>query len=68
MFLCCTYVLAPLFPVSVVVGVPTIKREVDSYLTQTLESLLTNLDEKEQEDCLIIVFVAEVTFAAVQLS
>ena len=41
-------------------GIPTIKRERDSYLLQTLESLLSNLDEMEQEDCLIVVFVGEV--------
>ena len=49
------------FAVSIVMGIPTIKRERDSYLLQTLESLLSNLDEMEQDDCLIVVFVGEVT-------
>ena len=61
-----TYVLVSggdsfyLIAVSIVMGIPTIKRERDSYLLQTLESLLSNLDEMEQEDCLIVVFVGEV--------
>lgn len=46
--------------VSVVIGIPTIKRERDSYLLQTLESLLENLNEEERDDVLIVVFIAEV--------
>ena len=45
-----------------VIGVPTIKRERDSYLMQTLESLLDNLSFDERDDVLIVVFIAEVFF------
>ncbi len=46
--------------VSVVIGIPTIKRERESYLTQTLTSLLDSLNDEEKLDALIVVFVAEV--------
>ncbi len=46
--------------VSVVIGVPTIKRERDSYLSQTLTSLIDSLNDEEKDDCLIIVFIGEV--------
>ncbi|CAD5123099.1 DgyrCDS11473 [Dimorphilus gyrociliatus] len=45
--------------VSIVAGIPTIKRERESYLIRTLSSLLENSNEEEQDDCLFIVFVAE---------
>ena len=48
------------FPVSVVIGIPTIKRERDSYLLQTLDSLLQNLNDEERDDVLVVVFIAEV--------
>lgn len=41
-------------------GIPTIKRERESYLLQTLESLLSGLNAEERQDVLIVVFVAEV--------
>jgi alpha-1,3-mannosylglycoprotein beta-1,4-N-acetylglucosaminyltransferase A/B len=41
-------------------GIPTIKRDKESYLAQTLDSLINNLNEREKEDCVIIVFIAEV--------
>ena len=50
--------------VTMVLGVPTIKRDRESYLRQTLDSLINNLDESEKEDCVIIVFVAEVIFCS----
>ena len=46
--------------VSIVVGVPTIKRDKESYLTQTLTSLIDSLNDDEREECLIVVFVGEV--------
>ena len=46
--------------VSVVIGIPTIKRERDSYLMQTLDSLLDNLSDDERDDVLIVVFIGEV--------
>ncbi|CAI9736357.1 alpha-1,3-mannosyl-glycoprotein 4-beta-N-acetylglucosaminyltransferase B-like [Octopus vulgaris] len=47
------------FGVSMVFGIPTIKRDRVSYLRRTLHSLIDGLNEEEREDCLIIVFVAE---------
>ncbi|GAB1607590.1 alpha-1,3-mannosyl-glycoprotein 4-beta-N-acetylglucosaminyltransferase A-like isoform X1 [Argonauta hians] len=47
------------FGVSMVFGIPTIKRDKVSYLQRTLHSLIDGLNEEEREDCLIIVFVAE---------
>lgn len=49
-----------LLSVSMVFGIPTIKRDKVSYLYRTLHSLIDGLNEEEREDCLIIVFVAEV--------
>ncbi|XP_042685663.1 alpha-1,3-mannosyl-glycoprotein 4-beta-N-acetylglucosaminyltransferase-like protein MGAT4D isoform X1 [Centrocercus urophasianus] len=46
--------------VSLVMGVPTVKREKQSYLMSTLRSLLHGLSEKQKNDCVIIIFVAEV--------
>ncbi|CAL1526839.1 unnamed protein product [Lymnaea stagnalis] len=45
--------------VSIVIGVPTIKRDKASYLTQTLSSLIAGLNEAETNDCLIVLFIAE---------
>ncbi|NXJ04995.1 MGT4B acetylglucosaminyltransferase, partial [Odontophorus gujanensis] len=47
--------------VSLVMGVPTVKREKQSYLMSTLRSLLYGLSEKQKNDCVIIIFVAEVS-------
>ncbi|XP_007544621.1 alpha-1,3-mannosyl-glycoprotein 4-beta-N-acetylglucosaminyltransferase A-like isoform X1 [Poecilia formosa] len=46
--------------VSMVLGIPTVKREKQSYLVSTLSSLLSGLSSSEMQDLLIIVFVAEV--------
>ncbi|XP_063239914.1 alpha-1,3-mannosyl-glycoprotein 4-beta-N-acetylglucosaminyltransferase A-like isoform X2 [Bacillus rossius redtenbacheri] len=46
--------------VSVVMGIPTVKREHQSYLTTSLHSLLNSMSAEEAADTLIIVFVAEV--------
>ncbi|XP_078117113.1 alpha-1,3-mannosyl-glycoprotein 4-beta-N-acetylglucosaminyltransferase B isoform X2 [Sander vitreus] len=45
--------------VSLVLGIPTVKREKQSYLVSTLRSLLYSLTTMQQQDLLIIVFVAE---------
>ncbi|TRZ00215.1 hypothetical protein DNTS_009785, partial [Danionella cerebrum] len=45
--------------VSIVMGVPSVKREVHSYLTDTLNSLMSELSPAEKEDCVIVVFIAE---------
>ncbi|XP_076622111.1 alpha-1,3-mannosyl-glycoprotein 4-beta-N-acetylglucosaminyltransferase a isoform X1 [Colletes latitarsis] len=45
--------------ISVVLGVPTVKREVQSYLMATLKNLLDRMNPVETADTLIIVLVAE---------
>ncbi|NXW61499.1 MGT4A acetylglucosaminyltransferase, partial [Eurystomus gularis] len=47
--------------VSLVMGIPTVKREKQHYLINTLHSLLYGLSEEQKSDCVIIVFVAEVS-------
>lgn len=42
-------------------GVPSVKREVHSYLTDTLSSLMSELSAAEKEDCVIVVLIAEVS-------
>ena len=46
--------------VSVVLGVPTVRREVQSYLLATLQNLIDSMSEEEAADSLIVIFVAEV--------
>ncbi|XP_077182742.1 alpha-1,3-mannosyl-glycoprotein 4-beta-N-acetylglucosaminyltransferase B isoform X3 [Paroedura picta] len=45
--------------VSVVMGIPSVKREVHSYLTDTLNSLISELNQQEKEDSVIVVLIAE---------
>ncbi|XP_071395388.1 alpha-1,3-mannosyl-glycoprotein 4-beta-N-acetylglucosaminyltransferase A isoform X2 [Centroberyx affinis] len=45
--------------VSMVMGIPTVKRKVKSYLSETLRSLIDKLSPEEKLDCVIIVFVGE---------
>ncbi|XP_051624029.1 alpha-1,3-mannosyl-glycoprotein 4-beta-N-acetylglucosaminyltransferase-like protein MGAT4D isoform X2 [Manacus candei] len=45
--------------VSLVMGIPTVKREKKNYLISTLHSLLHGLSEEQEKDCVIIIFVAE---------
>ncbi|NXU63139.1 MGT4B acetylglucosaminyltransferase, partial [Horornis vulcanius] len=47
--------------VSVVIGIPTVKREKQNYLIDTLHSLLYQLSEEQMKDCIIIIFIAEVS-------
>uniref|UniRef100_A0A3B5BD11 Alpha-1,3-mannosyl-glycoprotein 4-beta-N-acetylglucosaminyltransferase B n=1 Tax=Stegastes partitus TaxID=144197 RepID=A0A3B5BD11_9TELE len=47
--------------VSIVMGVPSVKREVHSYLTDTLSSLMSELSATEKDDCVIVVLIAEVS-------
>lgn len=44
---------------SIVMGIPTIRRENVDYLSQTVKSLIEGMSQEEQSMCLIIVFVAE---------
>uniref|UniRef100_A0A8C2JA54 Zgc:154054 n=1 Tax=Cyprinus carpio TaxID=7962 RepID=A0A8C2JA54_CYPCA len=47
--------------VSLVLGVPTVHRQKQSYLVNTLQSLLFDLSTAERKDIVIVVFIAEVT-------
>ncbi|KAL8212052.1 UNVERIFIED_CONTAM: hypothetical protein K2H54_035806 [Gekko kuhli] len=40
-------------------GIPSVKREVHSYLTDTLNSLISELNPQEKEDSVIVVLIAE---------
>ena len=46
---------------SIVIGVPTIKREKTSYLLETLKSLFDAMNDLEKTDALVVVMIAEVT-------
>ncbi|XP_038863128.1 alpha-1,3-mannosyl-glycoprotein 4-beta-N-acetylglucosaminyltransferase A-like isoform X3 [Salvelinus namaycush] len=52
--------------VSMVMGIPTVKRKVKSYLAETLHSLINKLSAEEKHDCVIIVFVGETDTEYVQ--
>uniref|UniRef100_K7FHZ4 Alpha-1,3-mannosyl-glycoprotein 4-beta-N-acetylglucosaminyltransferase B n=1 Tax=Pelodiscus sinensis TaxID=13735 RepID=K7FHZ4_PELSI len=45
--------------VSIVMGIPSVKREVHSYLADTLNSLISELTQQEKEDTVIVVLIAE---------
>ncbi|KAF5896251.1 alpha-1,3-mannosyl-glycoprotein 4-beta-N-acetylglucosaminyltransferase B-like, partial [Clarias magur] len=45
--------------VSLVLGVPTVRRQKQSYLVNTVSSLLFDLTPNQKKDILIVVFVAE---------
>lgn len=47
------------YGVSIVIGIPTIRRDKTSYLQQTVASLIQGMSKEEQKECLIVVFVAE---------
>lgn len=44
---------------TMVLGVPTVKREVQSYLMSTLQNLINNMSPEERRISLIVVFIAE---------
>ncbi|XP_067833196.1 alpha-1,3-mannosyl-glycoprotein 4-beta-N-acetylglucosaminyltransferase A-like, partial [Heptranchias perlo] len=46
--------------VSLVLGIPTVKRKVKSYLAETLHSLMDKLSPEEKLDCVIVVFIGEI--------
>ena len=48
------------FSVSLVFGIPTIKREKTSYLLDTLASLLDGMSQGDKDDSCIVIFVGEV--------
>ena len=61
MLIVCVFVCV--FAVSIVMGVPSVKREVHSYLTDTLSSLMSELSPAEKDDCVIVVLIAEVSMS-----
>ncbi|XP_043916337.1 alpha-1,3-mannosyl-glycoprotein 4-beta-N-acetylglucosaminyltransferase-like protein MGAT4D [Protopterus annectens] len=52
--------------VSMVIGIPTVKRDKQTYLMDTLSSLLRELSHEERNDCVIVVLVAEVDMTHVR--
>ena len=44
---------------SIVIGIPTIKREKTSYLLETLKSLFDSMNDLEKLDALVVVIIAE---------
>ena len=49
---------------SIVIGVPTIKREKTSYLLETLKSLFDAMNDLEKSEALVVVMIAEVSKSA----
>ncbi|BET00575.1 N-Acetylglucosaminyltransferase-IV (GnT-IV) conserved region [Nesidiocoris tenuis] len=45
--------------VSTILGVPTVKREVQSYLLSTVRNLIESMNKSEQDDTVIVVLIAE---------
>ncbi|XP_063314524.1 alpha-1,3-mannosyl-glycoprotein 4-beta-N-acetylglucosaminyltransferase-like protein MGAT4D isoform X2 [Pelobates fuscus] len=52
--------------VSVIFGIPTVKRDKQSYLMDTLGSLFSELSAEEKEDCVVVVFIAEINLQYVE--
>lgn len=48
--------------VSMVLGIPTVKRDKQSYLLETVDNLIANMDEDEQNDTMIVIFIGESDF------
>jgi alpha-1,3-mannosylglycoprotein beta-1,4-N-acetylglucosaminyltransferase A/B len=46
---------------NLVIGIPTIKRDKTSYLLETIKSLFDSMNEKEKENVLVVVMIAEVS-------
>ena len=42
-----------------VLGIPTVKRDHQSYLQSTLRSIFNNLQPEDEKDTLVVIFVAE---------
>lgn len=45
--------------VSFLLAIPTVKRDKKNYLLDTLDNIFVNMDEEEQKDSMIVVFIAE---------
>ncbi|XP_038611053.1 alpha-1,3-mannosyl-glycoprotein 4-beta-N-acetylglucosaminyltransferase-like protein MGAT4D isoform X2 [Tachyglossus aculeatus] len=46
--------------VSLVMGIPTVKRQRQNYLIETLKSLFYEMSAAEKDDCVVVIFIAEV--------
>jgi alpha-1,3-mannosylglycoprotein beta-1,4-N-acetylglucosaminyltransferase A/B len=55
-----SYVTLPL-SVSLVFGIPTIKRQKSSYLLNTIASLIEGMSQEDKGDTVIVVFIGEVS-------
>lgn len=53
------------FLVSTVIGIPTVKRPAQSYLIATLSDLIEKMNNRDKEDTLIVIFIAEVKYFSV---
>lgn len=53
--------------ISIVLGIPSVKREKQSYLFTTLGSIIENMNEEEQNETMIVVFIGETDLEYVQL-
>ncbi|CAF4398376.1 unnamed protein product, partial [Rotaria magnacalcarata] len=45
--------------VTFVLGIPTVKRDKQSYLIETIKSLIDNINSDDIERILIVIFIAE---------
>ncbi|XP_055540347.1 alpha-1,3-mannosyl-glycoprotein 4-beta-N-acetylglucosaminyltransferase A-like isoform X2 [Wyeomyia smithii] len=45
--------------VSIVLGIPTVKRDKQSYLLETVDNLIANMDDDEQNETMIVIFIGE---------
>jgi len=52
--------------VSMVLGIPTVKREFQSYLQSTLRNIFENIQHKDESDTLIVIFIAETDLSFVE--
>lgn len=52
---------SPRTSATIVFGLPTVRRPVESYLLSTLENLIENLSPEEKLDAIIVIFIAEVS-------
>uniref|UniRef100_A0A8C5LYY9 MGAT4 family member D n=1 Tax=Leptobrachium leishanense TaxID=445787 RepID=A0A8C5LYY9_9ANUR len=52
--------------VSIVFGIPTVKRDKQSYLMDTLNSLFREMSAEEKDDCVVVVFIAETSLQYVE--
>lgn len=48
--------------VSIAIGVPTVKRPIQSYMLATIRNLIENMNFEDRNDVVIVVFIAEVSF------